>query len=207
MSDSWLNMWNERYAEPDYAYGIEPNVFFKEQLDKLAPAKLLMGAEGEGRNAVYAANQGWEVTAFDISVEARKKALKLAADKGVSLDYKVGFLPELDIPDNSFDALGLIFAHFPSDIRPEFHNILSRKLKTGGIVIVEAFNKDHLQYRQKNPKVGGPRDLQTLMSKEELTEAFADFDILELEETEAEFNEGLYHIGTGSVVRFVARRK
>ena len=73
--------WEIRYAEKQYAYGENPNVYFKEQLDKLKPGKILLPAEGEGRNAVYAAKQGWEVMAFDLSSEGKNKAEKLAAKK------------------------------------------------------------------------------------------------------------------------------
>jgi Tellurite resistance protein TehB len=72
------DFWNTRYKEESYAYGIEPNAFFKENIDKLVPGKILLPAEGEGRNAVYAARKGWEVTAFDFSDEAKIKTLKLA---------------------------------------------------------------------------------------------------------------------------------
>lgn len=81
--------WNQRYDEPEYAYGTQPNLFFKDQLDQLTPGKLLMPAEGEGRNAVYAAGKGWEVTAFDSSSSGQKKALRLAQEKKVTLNYLV----------------------------------------------------------------------------------------------------------------------
>ena len=73
--------WNENYGNKEYIYGTKPNVFFKEQLDKLKPGKILLPAEGEGRNAVYAASKGWSVTAFDISEIVHKKALQLAKEK------------------------------------------------------------------------------------------------------------------------------
>lgn len=78
MNDAWTERWNERYSTDEFAYGEEPNAYFKEQLDKLNAGAILFPAEGEGRNAVFAATRGWRVAAFDISTEGKKKALRLA---------------------------------------------------------------------------------------------------------------------------------
>ena len=77
--------WNERYYENGYAYGEEANIFFKEELLKLKPGNILLPAEGEGRNAVFAAKQGWEVEAFDISDVGKEKAIQLARKNGVNI--------------------------------------------------------------------------------------------------------------------------
>jgi len=207
MTDTWLKRWNDRYKETEFAYGIEPNEFLKEQIDKLKVGTILFGAEGEGRNAIYSAKNGWNVNAFDISEEGKNKALKLAKENNVSIDYKVGQLPDLDFENEQFDAIALIYAHFPSNIKSEYHKILDKKLKKGGIVIFEAFGKNHLKYRNENPKVGGPPDLDSLFSTEELKSDFKNYEILKLEEKEIELNEGLYHNGKGSVTRFVGRKK
>lgn len=207
MKDPWLKRWDERYSNTAYAFGEQPNEYLREQLQKLQPGSILFAAEGEGRNAVYAAKLGWTVSAFDISTEGRKKALQLAEKNKVSLDYKVGQLPDLDYTKGQFDAIALIYAHFPASIKSKYHKLLSTYLRKGGTVIFEAFGKKHLPYREKNPKVGGPRDLESLFSVEELLADFIDYEIIELVEKEVELNEGLYHSGTGSVVRFVGRKK
>ena len=207
MKDPWLKRWDERYSNTAYAFGEQPNEYLREQLEKLEPGSILFAAEGEGRNAVYAAKLGWTVSAFDISTEGRKKALQLAEKNKVSLDYKVGQLPDLDYTEGQFDAIALIYAHFPASIKSKYHKLLSTYLRKGGTVIFEAFGKKHLPYREKNPKVGGPRDLESLFSIEELLTDFTDYEIIELVEKEVELNEGLYHSGTGSVVRFVGRKK
>ncbi|CAZ98559.1 class I SAM-dependent methyltransferase [Zobellia galactanivorans] len=207
MSDTWLKRWNVRYREKEYAYGIKPNEFLKEQIQKLKIGKILLGAEGEGRNAVYSAKLGWNVYAFDISVEGKNKALRLAKENKVSIDYKVGQLPELNYGNEQFDAIALIYAHFPANIKAEYLKTLSKKLKKGGIVIFEAFSKNHIDYKKKNPKVGGPSDLATLYSIEEVSSCFHNYEIIELEEKEIELSEGLYHNGKGSVIRFVGRKK
>ena len=111
--------WDERYAEEQYVYGEEPNEFFKEQLDRLEPNRILLPADGEGRNGVYAAEKGWDVYAFDISNKGKEKADQLAKRKGVSINYEVGPLEEMDYSPESFDVIALIFSHFPPDLKPD----------------------------------------------------------------------------------------
>ena len=206
MNDTWLKRWNDRYAEDEYAFGILPNDFLKEQLDRLDAGSILFAAEGEGRNAVYAAKLGWTVSAFDISSEGKKKAEKLAKENDVSVDYQVGQLPDLNYSTEQFDAIALIYAHFPAAIKSHYHKLLSGLLRKGGIIIFEAFSKAHLDFRLKNDKVGGPTDLESLFSKEELQSDFPNYQIIELSEKVIELNEGLYHNGKGSVIRFVGRK-
>lgn len=207
MGDSWTDKWNERYGKEEFAYGMEPNRYFKEQLDKLEAGTILFPAEGEGRNAVYAAQCGWNVSAFDISVEGRRKAIRLAESRLVSIDYKVGDLNSLDYSAGQFDAIALIYAHFPASIKSEYHNRLNNYLRKDGLVIFEAFSKKHLEYIARNEKVGGPKDIESLFSIEEILADFEDYDMLELEEKEIELNEGTTHIGTGSVIRFVGMKR
>lgn len=207
MSDPWTDRWNERFRKPEFAYGESPNEFFQEQLDKLHPGKILLPAEGEGRNGVYAARQGWEVSAFDISVEGKNKALRLAEKHTVTLDYRVGELSSLPYAAQQFDAMALIFAHFPAEIKSSMHRALDQYVRTGGIVIVEAFSKNHLRYNAKNEKVGGPRDIDMLFSMEEIKSDFPNYHIRQLEEKVVYLNEGPFHSGTGSVIRFVGHKK
>src|SRR5512140_1309769 len=104
MENTWLDHWNKRYAQAEYAFGIHPNDYLKEQLLKLKPSSILFPAEGEGRNAVFAAQLGWNVSAFDISPEGKHKALQLAANNDVKIDYQVGELPELIYHAGQFEA-------------------------------------------------------------------------------------------------------
>jgi Methyltransferase domain len=198
--------WNTRYGTTEFAYGETPNEFFKAELSKLSQGKLLLPAEGEGRNGVFAATLGFDVHAFDLSEEGQKKALTLAFKQHVSLNYQVGTLEKIDYPENYFDCLGLIYAHFPATIKSAYHQKLATYLKTGGIVIFEAFSKNNLAYREKNPDVGGPQDLAMLFSIEEIKQDFPNFDILKLEETEVTLSEGIYHQGVGSVIRFIGKK-
>jgi SAM-dependent methyltransferase len=198
--------WDERYKDNEFAYGTEPNVFFKEWLLKFEPGKILMPADGEGRNGVFAAQLNWNVTSFDLSAEGQQKALKLAKENKVSLDYIVGDLEQLEFEKNSFDAIGLIYAHFSAETKSKLHKKLNNYLKPGGIVIFEAFSKRHLDLKKANPKVGGPDNSNDLFSTAEILADFEKFEILYLEEEEIILNEGKFHVGTGSVIRFVGKK-
>ncbi|MBC9912576.1 class I SAM-dependent methyltransferase [Chitinophaga varians] len=199
--------WDERYGEEGFAYGKEPNEFFREWLPKFTPGAILMPADGEGRNGVFAAQQGWQVTSFDQSDAGKTKALQLAAERQVSLNYIVGNLEDLQFEKASFDAMGLIYAHFSGDKKTQFHQQLDTYLKPGGVIIFEAFSKKHLGFKVANPAVGGPQQSDDLYSIEEIATDFGNYDILLLQEEEILLNEGRFHIGKGAVVRFVGRKK
>lgn len=201
------DFWNDRYGQKDYAYGTTPNVFFAQQLRKLKPGTILMPAEGEGRNAVHAAQQGWTVSAFDISQAGREKALRLAMECGVDIQYQIGDPDQLSWPEASFDAVALIFAHFPAPLRSGYHVQIASWLKPGGTLILEAFSKKHLQHNSRNPKAGGPKDPAMLFSTEEIRKDFPNMEIEQLEEVEVVMQEGEYHVGLSSVLRFVGRKK
>ena len=207
MNEAWVDRWNDRYSTDEFAYGEQPNNYLKEQLVQLETGTILFPAEGEGRNAVFAAKLGWEVSAFDISIEGKNKALQLAENNNVSIDYQVGELQELDYKAEQFDAIALIYAHFPSAIKSSYHKTLSNYLRKGGLLIFEAFSKQHLDYLAKNEKVGGPKEIDMLFSIEEIRADFENYEIIVLEEKEIELNEGLFHNGLGSVIRFVGRKK
>ncbi|MGH1517671.1 class I SAM-dependent methyltransferase [Chryseobacterium sp. JK1] len=204
--NTWLHRWDERYGNEEFAYGTEPNHYLKEQLAQLDPGKILFPAEGEGRNAVFAATKGWNVHAFDISSNGQKKALQLAGQNGVTVDYQVGELSTLGYQKEQFDAIALIYAHFPAEIKSSLHKMLEKYLKKGGYIIFEAFSKKHLDYIAKNEKVGGPKDIGSLFSIEEIKADFPDYTIVELTEKEIELHEGLFHNGTGSVIRFTGQK-
>ncbi|EMN00652.1 class I SAM-dependent methyltransferase [Leptospira noguchii] len=207
MSDPWTDRWNERYSKEEFAFGEQPNEYLKEQLEKLEIGKILFPAEGEGRNAVFAAKLGWNVSAFDISVEGKKKAFRLAEANQVKVDYQVGELQTLDYHFEQFDAIALIYAHFPADIKSFYHKTLNQYLRKDGFIIFEAFSKKHIDYVLKNEKIGGPREIDMLFSIEEIKSDFMNYKILELEEVEIELKEGLFHNGKGSVIRFVGQKR
>ena len=207
MNEPWVDRWNERYSIDEFAYGEQPNNYLKEQLEKLTPGKILFPAEGEGRNAIFAAKLGWTVSAFDISIEGKNKALRLAEANKVTIDYQVGELQSLKYSPGQFDAIALIYAHFPATIKSAYHKTLDNYLRKDGLVIFEAFSKKHIDYIAKNEKVGGPTDIAMLFSTDELKSDFVNYEIIELAEKEIELSEGLFHNGKGSVIRFVGRKK
>ena len=207
MNEAWTERWNDRYSKDEFAYGENPNNYLKEQLEKLDPGKILFAAEGEGRNAVFAAKLGWEVSAFDISIEGKNKALRLAESNNVTIEYKVGELETLNYDNDQFDAIALIYAHFPAEIKSLYHKTLDKYLRTKGIIIFEAFSKKHIEYLEKNQNVGGPKEIEMLFWIDEIISDFRNYEIIELEEKEIELNEGLFHNGKGSVIRFVGQKK
>jgi 2-polyprenyl-3-methyl-5-hydroxy-6-metoxy-1,4-benzoquinol methylase len=207
MNESWVNRWNDRYSKQEFAYGEQPNNYLKEQLEKLPVGTILFPAEGEGRNAVFAAKLGWKVSAFDISIEGKNKALKLAEANKMTIDYQVGELETINYKAGQFDAIALIYAHFPAEIKSSIHKTLIKYLRKNGVIIFEAFSKKHIDYIARNEKVGGPKDIATLFSIEEIKADFIDYEIIELLEKEIELSEGLFHNGKGSVIRFVGRKK
>lgn len=199
------SFWEQRYGQKEYAYGTEPNQYFKEALDTLTPGKILMAAEGEGRNAVYAATQGWEVVAYDWIENAQRKAHKLASKYGVQIEYHLASLNELHFQEHTFDALALIYVHFPKQIRLQNHQKLYQWLKPGGHLIIEAFSKSHLSFSKKNPAVGGPKELSQLYSLD-VGEDFENSSIIKLTEDKIQLNEGIYHQGQAQVIRLFASK-
>jgi SAM-dependent methyltransferase len=192
--------WNERYAEHENVYGTTPNEFFKEQLRNIRPGKILLPAEGEGRNAIYAASLGWQVTAFDFSEVAKTKTLNWAADLGItSIDYKVQDLSTLILPENEFDAIALIYVHLTEKVRNHLIQQCIKSLMLGGRLFMEGFSKGQLQYTS-----GGPKDESMLYSREMITELFKELTILRNEEVVENLSEGSFHSGLASIIRLVA---
>lgn len=201
------DFWNERYAENEYVYGETPNKFLAEKLEGITPGKILFPADGEGRNSVYAATRGWDTYAFDQSAEGKKKAELLAQKRGVTIKYEVASMPDVHYEPQSFDAMALIFAHFPGDEKLAFLQQLSGYLKPGALVIFEAYSKNHLKFKIDNPRVGGPSDISMLYTTDEIRACFPDYEVEQLEETELEIREGKLHGGMSSVIRFVGRKR
>lgn len=195
------DFWNERYAESSSAYGILPNEFFNEELDKLSPGSLLLPAEGEGRNAVYALKRGWNVHAFDFSTSARQKAMRLAKDQNLLLDYEVVDALAFDSP-KKYDVLALIYAHFPFNIRPDVHRHLLKFLKPNGKIIFEAFSKAQL-----GKTSGGPKQADMLFAVQDIKDEFKGVDFDLLEEKQLVLGEGRYHRGEASVIRFTGHKQ
>jgi len=194
--------WNNRYAEKEFAYGTSPNEYLKEQLSRITPGRILFICEGEGRNAVFAATQNWEVEAFDLSEEGQKKALALAKEKSVTIHYQIADATKVHYSENSFDVIAIIYAHFPSTIRKSIHYKIKHWLKPNGSVILEVFNPNQLQNTS-----GGPKDIDMLYSTDSIGDDFSDFEIKQLTAIQIELNEGKYHMGKADVLRFFGSKK
>ncbi len=195
------DFWNKRYSTVEYAYGENPNEFYRQNLLKLKQGKILFPAEGEGRNAVYAARLGWNVTAFDTSTEGRKKALELSIKHNTRINYLIEAYETIDLPKESFDCIVLIFAHIHASFRTEYHRKLASFLKPGGKLIMESFSKEQL-FKES----GGPKNVDMLYSSEELKKDFSDFSELEVFKTETELSEGNFHRGSASVIRVLGSK-
>lgn len=196
------SFWNERYNSPEFVYGKTPNEFFKSVLDTLPAGRLLLPCEGEGRNAVYAATKDWVVDAFDQSEAGQAKCMLLASELHVIVNYTLADAAAFDYGENQYDVVALIYAHFPSTIRTTIHANCAKALKSGGLLIIEAFTPDQLQFQS-----GGPKDPDMLYTPEKLSTDIKGLEILQLETLETRLEEGPYHSGMGSVIRLIARKK
>lgn len=193
--------WDERYQVDEYVYGKEPNDYFKYHLDQLKPGRILLPGEGEGRNAVYAASKGWEVFAFDTSSEGRKKAMSLAKENKVHIEYVLAPYLGYNYAENYFDAVGLFFTHQPSEMRKQFHQLVRKALKPAGHIIMEGFHKEQI-----HRNTGGPKNFDFLFGEEEIREDFKGFEVLELKILGRELQEGLFHRGRAEVLQLFARK-
>lgn len=194
------DFWDLRYKENDTVYGNLPNHYFKSNIDALKPASILLPAEGEGRNAIYAAAKGWDVSAFDYSDEAMSKAKANASEKKVQINYTIVDIKQYQV-NQYYEAIGLIYVHLPPAERVEFHQKMIDSLKPGGTIILEAFSKE-----QMNHQSGGPRAIEQLYSISDLIHDFKNIDIIELEEIEIVLDEGPFHQGKASVIRMIAKK-
>jgi len=193
--------WNERYRQPEYAYGKSANVFLEKQLMLLKPGKILFPAEGEGRNAIFAARHGWQVTAFDFSDEGRKKALSYASSLGISINYELCDVADFKT-DQQFDALALIYTHFSSQQRKTLFTRFIQLLKPGGTLIMEVFSKNQL-----GRSSGGPKDLDLLYSVDEMQKLFPTIRFSHCQEELVVLDEGPYHQGEAVVIRLTGRKQ
>jgi len=202
MKDFKSNFWDERYSSKEYVYGKEPNQFFKKQLYKIIPpGKLLLPGEGEGRNAVFAAKLGWQVEAFDQSSVAKLKALKLAEENNVTINYSIVNLAMFTTQKNFYDCAAIIFVHLATDFRSEFHKKIMDSIKPKGKIILELFSKN-----QFGKNSGGPQDLNMLSSIEEIENDFRQMRPILLKEETIFLYEGEKHSGQSSVIRFVGEK-
>ena len=191
-------IWDERFGAKEYAYGKEPNVFFKETLDTLIPGRILVPGAGEGRDVVYAATRNWQTDAIDTSIKGKEKALLLAKEFNTRINYEIMDAADYRARKQQYDAIGLSYFHLPVTVRAKFHHKLTESLKPGGILFLEAFNP-----KQLNNSSGGPKEISMLFTPQMLAEDFKGLTLVKNEELVTELHEGLYHIGKSDVIRFI----
>lgn len=195
--------WNERYQAKDYIFGIEPNDFIKAVTSPASSGqKAYAPADGEGRNGVYLAQLGYDVTSTDVANLAVDKAHALAAQKGVALNALVGDALNSGFADASFDLIVVSFMHFLPEDHHHFMAENIRLLKPGGLFIMEGYTIDQIPLTS-----GGPKNPDMLMSAQSLSETFTDFDIILLQETRRHLTEGLRHQGEAATVQIKAVKK
>lgn len=193
--------WDERYSQPGFAYGTDPNDFLASVADRLPPGPVLTLGEGEGRNAVFLAGLGHEVVAVDQSAVGLAKTRARANERGVPVQTMQADLRDYLIEPGAWAGIVSIFCHLPPSIRVPLHAAVVRGLRPGGVLILESYTP-----RQLGRGTGGPPSAELLVSLDDLTRELAGLEFLHAGELEREVREGAYHTGLASVVQVVARR-
>lgn len=195
-------MWDERYSTDVYIYGTQPNGFLSSKVSTLPKGKILSLAEGEGRNAVFLAKQGYSVTAVDSSSIGLRKAQKLAEDNGVVIECVHADLTEFEFGENCWDGIISIFCPLPSELRADVYKKVESSLRTGGVFLTESYTPRQIEYG-----TGGGNCIDTMQSKESLARELKNLHFTHLVEVEREVIEGIYHTGMASVVQAIGLRK
>ena len=193
--------WDERFGADVYFYGKEPNAFVAEVAGKIPAGPVLCLAEGEGRNAVFLAQRGHEVTAVDQAATGMAKAERLAAERGVALTTVVADLSAYVITPRAWAGIVVTFGHFPPALRRAVHAQVVAGLRPGGVFVLEAYTPAQLAN-----STGGPKDVALLMTLAALREELAGLEFLHARECEREVIEGQGHTGRAAVVQIVARK-
>jgi len=197
-----MNSWDERYGGAVYYYGTEPNEFLRERLAAIpAGGDVLCLAEGEGRNAVFLAQQGYRVIAVDQSSIGLRKAERLAAARGVKIDTVVADLADYRIVPRRWDGIVSIWCHLPPALRSAVYGQAVAGLKPGGVLLVEAYTPEQLRYG-----TGGPKSAELLPTLAELRSELAGLEFVHAEERVREVREGNGHAGQSAVVQIVGVR-
>lgn len=168
------DIWNQRYEQRGAVWGSGPNQFVADRLAGVQPCRVLDLASGQGRNAIWLAQQGHEVTAVDISDVAAPQGAEAAAAVGVAVDFIAANLETWEPPAESYDLVLLAYFQAPPVIRKAVHEKAARALVPGGRVFVVAHHRDNLEHG-----VGGPPMIEVLFDEESIADDFAGFEIIE----------------------------
>jgi hypothetical protein len=189
--------WDERFSGDGWAYGREPNVWLAERISMLSPGKALFPADGEGRNAVWAATKGWESYVFDLSSVGKKKCAILASEHDVTVHYKIDDLETRQFNEEEFDLVACSWFHVPSTTRIEHYPRMLKSIKSGGHFVTEGYHKTQIDMTS-----GGPKDLDLLWDLDELIDELGEgFEIVHAAVEETILEESELHSGLAQVVR------
>ena len=192
-------MWDERYSQPDFVYGTEPNEFLVAAAGRIPVGPVLSLGEGEGRNATYLAGLGHRVVAVDQSEVGLGKARRLAADRGLTIETVTADLAAYPIEPDAWVGIVSIFCHLPRRIRVPLYASAVRGLQPGGVLVLEAYTPNQL-----GRGTGGPSDPDMLVSLSNLRDELPGLEFLHARELDREVHEGAYHTGLASVVQLIA---
>lgn len=195
-------MWNETYSTDEFVYGTQPNDFLKDNAGKLKPGSVLCLADGEGRNGVYLAKLGFDVTSIDLSSVALEKSRRFAEESGVEVKTVHADLNDFVIEPNSWDNIVAVFINMLPELRGKVHAAVAQGLIEGGMVLLEAYTPRQLDM----PGKGGPPVAEPMFSAEMLINDFKSLEVIQYLETDREIHEGTMHQGLSAVVQFIARK-
>jgi len=201
-ADELSAFWDGKYRSGEI-FGERPNEFIAANIPGLAKgARVLVPGDGYGRNGVWLATHGFDVTSIDVSSAASAMARDRATQAGVELqtltaDLSIDWHPEA----NAYDAIAIAFVHLPASDRPGIHAKYVKALAPGGRLLFQAYSQNQI-----NRSSGGPRSLELLYTTDQLAGDFADLEIDRLEEHLVELNEGTHHVGEASVVSMIAHK-
>ena len=197
-----MSFWDERYRGDTYAYGTEPNDFLKSEVARIPKGRVLCLAEGEGRNAVFLAGLGYEVTAVDLSLEGLRKAERLARARGVTLQVQQADLTTYEPAAAAFTGIVAIFAHLPAPSRRRLLGLVPGALVAGGVFLLECYRPEQLAFA-----TGGPKDRALLPTLAELRDELAPLDLVVARDVEREIHEGTFHDGPSATVQIIGKKR
>ena len=194
--------WNARFSGDGWAYGKEPNAWLKMTI-KPGTGKALVPADGEGRNAVWIASQGYDTTVFDLSDVGKKKCALLAKERGVEVRYEVDDLALRDFSKQEYDLIACSWFHVPWSIFCEHYPRMLSSLKPGGEFICEGYHTSQMEMTS-----GGPKSLDLLWDLDEVMEVIGEgFTIIHAKVETVELDESDLHRGQAHVVRLHLSKK
>ena len=195
-------MWDERYSAESYAYGKDANDFLKDHHARIPKGRVLSLAEGEGRNAVFLARQGYAVTAVDSSAVGLKKAERLAQENGVEITCVQADLADYEPGVDCWEGVVSIFCPLPPALRTRLYRKVVAVLRPGGVFLLEAYRPEQLAFA-----TGGGKSAELMTTKDSLLSDLSGLEFLHLAELEREIIEGSFHTGLGAVVQAIAVKR